>query len=150
MTQERIAEALKLIFDGIALLQENFSSRQFTIDGRLVGDIGEIIAAAEFDITLDETSQAKHDGVTSDGRNVQIKATFKDSLTFSTEPDYYLGLQLFRDGRHEVVFNGPGRVIAKAFGHRKGIGETLLSFSVSRLRELSIAIPEQERIPRRL
>jgi hypothetical protein len=150
MTQDRIAEALKSIFYGIGLLQQSFSNRQFTIDGRLVGDIGEIIAAAEFDITLDETSQAKHDGVTSDGRKVQVKATFKDSLTYRTEPDYYLGLQLFRDGRHEVVFNGPGRIIGEAFRHRQGIGEALLSFPVSRLRKLSATIPEFDRIPRRI
>jgi hypothetical protein len=87
--------------------------------------------------------------VTSDGRKVQIKATFKDTLTYRTEPDYYLGLQLFRDGRHEVVFNGPGRVIAEAFKHRHGIGQTLLSFPVSRLRELSATVPESERIARR-
>lgn len=150
MAHEQVAEALKSIFHGIALLQQNFSNRQFTIDGRLVGDIGEIIAAAEFDISLDETSQAKHDGVTSDGRKVQIKATFKDSLTFRTEPDYYLGLRLFRDGRHEVVFNGPGKVITAAFGHRQGFGEALLSFPVSRLRELSATVAEEDRIPLRM
>jgi hypothetical protein len=149
MTQDRIAEALRSIFHGIGLLQQSFSNRQFTIDGRLVGDIGEIIAAAEFDIALDGTSQAKHDGVTSNGRRVQIKATFKDSLTYRTEPDYYLGLQLFQDGRHEVVFNGPGRIIGEAFKHRQGIGEVLLSFPISRLRELSATVPETERIARR-
>lgn len=147
--QDQIAEALKMIFSGIALLQQNFSNRQFTIDGRLVGDIGEIVAAAEFDITLDAVSQATHDGVTSDGRRVQIKATFKESLTFRTEPDYYLGLQLFRGGRHDVVFNGPGRIITEAFGHRKGFGEALLSFPVSRLRALSKTVAEADRIPRR-
>lgn len=30
-----------------------------------------------------------HDGETSDGRKVQIKATFKDKLTFRTTPEYY-------------------------------------------------------------
>lgn len=146
---DQIAEALRSIFHGIELLQQSFSNRQFTIDGRLVGDIGEIIAAAQFDIILDETSQAKHDGVTSDGSKVQIKATFKESLTFGTVPDYYLGLRLFRDGRHEIVFNGPGRIISEAFKHRVGIGRSLLSFPISRLRQLSATVPEAERISRR-
>ena len=99
--------------------------------------------------TLDETSQATHDGVTSNGRRVQIKATFKDSLTFRTEPDYYLGLRLFREGGHEVIFNGPGQVIREAFGHRKGFGKALLSFPNSRLRGLSKKVREEDRIPRR-
>ena len=30
-----------------------------------------------------------YDGGTSDGRLVQIKATFKDSLTFTKTPNYY-------------------------------------------------------------
>jgi hypothetical protein len=95
------------------------------------------------------TFRARHDGVTSDGRNVQIKATFKESLTFRTVPDYYLGLRLFRDGRHDIVFNGPGHIISEAFKHRAGIGQTLLSFPVSRLRELSATVSDADRIPRR-
>jgi hypothetical protein len=96
-----ITEALGLIFHGIARLQEAFSARAFTIDGRLVGDIGEVIAALEYEVNLDEVSQPGHDAQMLDGRRVQIKATFKDSLTFKTLPEYYLGFKLFPDGRHE-------------------------------------------------
>src|ERR1019366_3610490 len=114
MSQLLVAEGLASIFHGIGLLQKSFSNRRFTIDGRLVGDIGEIIAAAEFDIVLDETSRARHDGVSSDGKKIQIKATFQDHLTFRLLPDYYLGLKLSRNGSHEVIFNGPGQVIYDA------------------------------------
>jgi hypothetical protein len=65
MAQQDVARGLKLILEGIGILQHSFSNRKFTIDARLVGDIGEIIAAAEFDIKLDERSQSRHDGVTS-------------------------------------------------------------------------------------
>src|SRR6266542_2895798 len=111
-----ITEALALIFEGIARLKQTFRNRAFTIDGRLVGDIGEVIAALEYDVVLFETSQPDHDGTTSAGRRVQIKATYKDSLTFKTVPDYYLGFKLFPDGRHEEVFNGPGRIILERYG----------------------------------
>jgi hypothetical protein len=149
MAQQNIAKGLKLILEGIGILQESFSNRKFTIDGRLVGDIGEIIAAAEFDVTLDETSQSRHDGQTSDGRKVQVKATFKDSLTFRSIPDYYLGMKLNWDGTHEIIFNGPGHVISDHYGHRKGIGEELLSFPLAKLRELSATVSDKDRIPRR-
>jgi hypothetical protein len=149
LAQTNIAKGLKLILEGIGILQASFSNRQFTIDGRLVGDIGEIIAAAEFDIKLDETSQSRHDGETTDGRKVQIKATFKDSLTFRSIPDYYLGLKLSWDGTHEVIFNGPGHVISDHYGHRQGIGQQLLSFPLTKLRELSATVPNSNRIPRR-
>jgi hypothetical protein len=147
--RQEINEALALIFQGIARLQKAFPSRAFTIDGRLVGDIGEVIAALEYEVMLDEVSQPDHDGKMLDGRRVQIKATFKDSLTFKTLPEYYLGFKLFPDGRHEEVFNGPGRIILERWGARKGIGKELLSFPIAELRRLSEAVPVTERVPKR-
>jgi len=75
MSKKVIQEALSHIFRGIDMLQKHFSHRLFTIDGRLVGDIGEIIAATEFDIKLDDKGRAVHDAETNDKRLVQIKAT---------------------------------------------------------------------------
>jgi hypothetical protein len=141
-----IPKSLELIFYGIELLREAFPWKSFTIDGRLVGDIGEIIATLQYDIELYEVQKANHDGETSNGRKVQVKATFKDSLTFKAVPDYYLGFKLFKDGRHEEIFNGPGRIIYQHYKHRKGIGETLLSFPVNKLKRLSEMVPESERI----
>lgn len=63
--------------------------------GRLVGDIGEVIAELEYDLTLHGVSQPTHDAITADNRNVQIKATFKDSLTFRKVPDYYWASSCF-------------------------------------------------------
>jgi len=147
--KNRISQALKLIFEGINNLKDAFPNKEFTIDGRLVGDIGEVIAALEYDIELFDVLVKGHDGKTSDGRLVQIKATFKDSLTFRTMPDYYLGLKLYRDGNHEVIYNGPGKPICEKYKHRKGIGKDLLSFPNSDLQELSAKVPENDRIPKR-
>ena len=101
------------------------------------------------DGALDEVQQPDHDAKTLDGRRVQIKATFKDSLTFKTLPEYYLGFKLLPDGRHEEIFNGPGRIIFERYGTRKGIGVQLLSFPVAELRRLSASVPAAERVPRR-
>jgi hypothetical protein len=149
MKREAISEALRLIFQAIESLKEAFPNRAFTIDGRLVGDVGEVIAALEYDVELHDVSQPTHDATTSDGRHVQIKATFKDSLTFRTVPDYYLGFKLYPDGRHEEIFNGPGKVIYERYRARKGIGLALLSFPVTELRKLSEQIVESDRIPKR-
>jgi hypothetical protein len=130
-------------------LREAFPNRAFTIDGRLVGDIGEVIAALEYEVTLDSISQPNHDACCRDSRRVQIKATFKDSLTFKTCPDYYLGFKLHPDGRYEEVFNGPGRIILERYRGRKGIGTKLLSFPIGELRSMSAQLDPAERIPRR-
>jgi len=144
-----IAKGLALVFQGIESLQSAYPHRQFTVDGRLVGDIGEIIAELEYDVTLHAVSQPGYDGVTSDGRRVQVKATFKDSLGFGLTPDYYLGIKLYPDGRYDEVYNGPGQLIYDRFAHRAGIGEDLLSFPVKELRKLSALIPAAQRISKR-
>jgi len=74
-------------------------------------------------------------------RDVQIKATFQDHLTFRTVADLYLGIKLFEDGKHEVIFNGPGRIIYSRYAHRQGIGLKLLRFPISVLRQLSALFP---------
>lgn len=146
--RHEINESLALIFQGIDRLQAAFPHRKFTIDGRLVGDVGEIIAQLEYDIELDEVSRPGHDAKCG-MREVQIKATFKDSLTFSSCPDYYLGFKLYRDGRHEEIFNGPGELIRQRFATRKHIGQKLLSFPLKELLALNKTVAEQDRIPRR-
>jgi hypothetical protein len=117
-----LKEGLALVFQGIERLKTAFPKRQFTIDGRLVGDIGEVIAALEYEVELDDVSQPNYDGKTADGRRVQVKATFRDSLTFKTTPELMLGFKLYRDGRYEEVFNGPGKLIFEKYKHRAGIG----------------------------
>src|SRR5258707_3800006 len=148
--RDTIREAFALIFQGIKRLSDEFPNRAFTIDGRLVGEIGEVIVALEYDIVLDEVGRPNHDGTTSDGhRRVQIKATFKNHLTFKSIPEYYLGFKLYSDGSHEEVFNGPGQIIHDRYVHRKDIGIRLLSFPISELRQLSNGLQPNQRIPKR-
>lgn len=153
---EAIERSLRQIFQGIETLQNAFDGkRKFTIDGRLVGDIGEVLAELEYDIELDEKSRPKYDAVTKDGKhNVQIKATFKDSLTFSSEPDesgldYYLGLKLLtspdENGKlYREIYNGSSQVI---FDHykdkRKWIGQKLLSFPIKKLQALNERVQKE-------
>ncbi len=144
-----IAAGLALVFQGINHLRSTFAHRRFTIDGRLVGDIGEVLAELEYDVTLDKKSRKGRDAKARDGKDVQIKATFKESLTFRSTPERYLGFRLSQDGSYEEIYNGPGRLIEKRFAHRKGIGKELLSFSIADLRELSKTVTPNERVPRR-
>ena len=147
--KEIIRKSLKSIFSGIDKLRQEYPIKKFTIDGRLVGDIGEIIVQRDYDVNLYEKLVAGYDGVTSDGRLVQIKATFKESLTFSSIPDYYLGIKINKDGSYTEIYNGSSENIAERFGHRKGFGKNLLSFPISILKELSDKIPSSEKIPLR-
>jgi hypothetical protein len=148
-THEVIEESLQKIFSGIRQLKEALPCKEFTIDGRLVGDIGEAIVQRDYDLSLYEGLAKDYDGETPCGKKVQIKATFKDSLTFKKVSDYYLGIKIRENGTYEEIYNGPGSVIAEEYKHRKGFGKDLLSFPNKRLNELSVNIPSELRIPKR-
>ena len=147
--ENEISKALDLIFKGIELLNTTYPNRKFTIDGRLVGDIGEIIASNNYDLVLDDVSQPIHDATISGGKRVQIKSTFRDQLTFKTVPEYYLGLKLYADGSFEEIYNGPAQKIVDEFKDRRaGFGKELLSFSNDELKKLSSQISSEDKIRR--
>ncbi len=148
-TFQEIAKALESIFSGICHLKNTYPGRQFTIDGRLVGDIGEAMAAMVYEIELDEVSQPTHDGTASNRGRVQIKATFQDALTFKTVPEYYLGIKINHNGTLEEIYNGPGQRIFDHYSYRSGIGEKLLRFPNAQLKKLSAQVPDEMRIRKR-
>lgn len=89
-------------------LENEFPGRRFTLDGHLVGSIGEVMAAYYYGIELYKASTPKHDGIV-DGREVQIKITQQDNIVINAEPDYLIVLYLTRDGSVYEVYNGPGK-----------------------------------------
>ena len=149
-TEQSTKAALDSIFLGIEMLKKTYENkRMFTIDGRLVGDIGEVLAERDYQLELDKKSKAKHDATTPQGERVQIKATFQNHLTFKGEEGIYLGLKLNRDGSYEEVFNGPAKVIGAHFSEKPGLNERLLRFPVKDLKELQKKVKKSEMVARR-
>ena len=147
--KNQIESALRSILEGIDMLRAHFPEKDFTMDGRLVGDIGEMLVSQHYDVTLYDKLVPGHDGETSGGRKVQIKATFKERLTFTSVPEFYLGIKLFKDGTFEEIYNGPGKVIFEHYSHRKGIGQKQLSFPTKLLKALSVKVSASDRIPKK-
>ncbi len=87
--------------------EEDFPGRHFTLDGHLVGSIGEVLAAYYYGIELYKASTEVHDGVV-DGRKVQIKITQQDDIVINEEPEYLLVLYLTKKGDVYEIYNGPG------------------------------------------
>ena len=132
-------------------LQESYPKKKFTLDGRLVGDIGEILVATDYDVELYEGIQKHHDGELSNGRKVQIKTTMKESLTFPVDhiPEYYIGIKVHPDGTYTEIFNGPGNIAWKAIKERKPTKTNLHSINLSALKKLNNEVGDDERIPKR-
>ena len=150
-TKITIADAIHKLLEITKSLNEQFPEKKFTLDGRLVGDLGEILVKQHYEINLYEGLAKHHDGDTPDGRKVQIKSTMKENLTFPNDhvPDFYLGIKINHDGSFEEIFNGPGEVAAKAIANRGHSKTNLHAVSISRLRKLNKEVDATSRIPRR-
>ncbi|WP_308909619.1 DUF6998 domain-containing protein [Pseudokordiimonas caeni] len=91
----------------------DFSGLDFTLDGKLVGDIGEAIVAEYFGITLSKVRTPGIDGHAADGRSVQIKATGKQKAGPAFSPGKGVAEHLiflwidFEAGEASVLYNGP-------------------------------------------
>ena len=146
-----IPEAVQQLQTTVAALQKSYPQKKFTLDGRLVGDLGEILVAEHYELELLPGLAKHYDATTRDGRRVQIKTTMKASLTFPCDhtPDYYLGIKINVDGSIIEVFNGPGAIAGKLIRNRKATKTNLYSISINTLLRLNESISEPDRIPRR-
>lgn len=119
-------------------------SKSFTLDGKLVGDIGEVLVAEHYGLTLYGDNKAVHDGfVTGDeDKQVQIKASFNNYFYFTKDlinmPKYFIAVQLKEDGTFEEVYNGLGALIYnKMLSHLHNERKYNYRLSVIKLKELN-------------
>lgn len=112
-TKEQIEEAyqkVKEILRIIGELETIFEGRPFTMDGHLLGSIGEVMSTYYYGIQLYPPSAPTHDGVAPDGREVQVKITQQDRIAIKEEPDFLIVLHLERkNGEITEIYNGPGK-----------------------------------------
>ena len=91
---ESIPSLVRRLYNVVAELETLFPGRKFTLDGHLVGSIGEVLAAHYYGLTLLPSSAPVHDAIASDGRMVQVKATQAKTVALRAEPEHLLVLNL--------------------------------------------------------
>lgn len=126
-------------------LERMFPGRKFTLDGHLVGSIGEVVAAYIFDLDLNPASTLGHDARSPDGRNVEIKLTQGQSVAIRHEPEHLIVLQRPKGGPMRIVFNGPGAIAWAAAGQMQKNGQRPIS--LARLSKLALDVPVVQRLP---
>ena len=72
--RNKIPQLIERLYKIVAELESLFPGRKFTPDGHLVGSLGEVIAAHDYDLILLEASTKTHDA-RKGGKQIQIKAT---------------------------------------------------------------------------
>ena len=138
----RVSKLLEDLYAASEELESLFPGRKFSLDGHLVGSVGEVIAAFMFDLELNPASTQGHDALSKDGRNVEIKLTQGRSVAIRHEPEHLIVLHRPKGGPLTVAFNGNGSVAWNAAGTMKRNGQRAIT--LSKLAELGgdCALPQ--------
>ena len=142
MLSDKIKQLYKITND----LEQTYPGRKFTVDGHLVGSIGEVIVAEHYGLSLLPNSTKTHDAVSKEGKQVQIKATQVKSIAISSEPDYLIVIRLLSDGSWEEIYNGPGKAAWDNAGKMQKNGQRPIS--LSKLRNLMDSVDINDKIAR--
>jgi hypothetical protein len=140
-----VSTLLEELYTSAGRLEELFPGRKFTLDGHLVGSIGEVIAAYMFDLTLAPASNQGHDAFVPGGRQVEIKLTQGKTVAIRHEPEHLLALFRPKGGPVRIVYNGPGEPAWNAAGRRQKNGQRPIS--LTKLSRLDAALPAEARLP---
>ena len=106
-----IAKKISELFAVSKELEALYPGRSFSIDGHLLGSIGEVLVADKFNLKLLNNSEKTHDAVDSEGGYYQIKATQINKISISSEPDNIIIVKIEPNGSWEVMYKGPGKLI---------------------------------------
>lgn len=147
-------EAIIQLLEITARLKVKYD-RRFTLDGKLVGDIGEALAKEYYNIELLPENTPKYDAVEiGTNRQVQIKSTMKTYFTFpfGEPPAYLLAIKILDTGKIVPIYNGPGSIIEKYIkdNNLKSYRNSYYSFTLSKFSELNELVDEKDRIKEKI
>lgn len=127
--------------------------RAFTLDGKLVGDIGEVLAAEKYGLELLSSNTRVHDGrEKSSKRLIQVKSSFNYVSYFPCNhvPDYFIAIQISEDGTTRELFNGKGSFIKHNYIEARNLtankGRYLYTLQGSILETLNAQVPKADKI----
>ena len=119
-TKEQVNKSLQLytkLLNTVREFENNVPklNRHFTLDGHLVGSIGEVVASYHYNIELSNASQKTYDGFytdpdTGEQTKVQIKITQQNTIVLHDIPEHLIALYLKKDGTVYEIYNGPGHI----------------------------------------
>jgi hypothetical protein len=141
----QVARYLDDLYTASDGLEQMFPGRKFTLDGHLVGSIGEVVAAYIFDLNLNPASTLGHDARSQDGRNVEIKLTQGRGVAIRHEPEHLIVLHRPKGGPMRIVYNGPGGPVWSAAGAMQKNGQRPIS--LARLERLAVVLSAEDRLP---
>ncbi|MGA2219659.1 MAG: hypothetical protein ABSG51_16335 [Terracidiphilus sp.] len=136
MSESRIPKIITNLYALVDELEILFPERRFTLDGHLVGSIGEVVAKFFYKLELLPIGNQNTDARTLDGsrRTVQIKLTAGDSVSFADyddHPDLLIVLRIDRKAGFNEIYNGKYPV--KLLAEKKPTKRLVKALSLRRL-----------------
>ena len=142
--EKSLTAIIQDLFRTVFELESRYPGRKFSIDGHLLGSIGEVIAAEYYGLTLLPNSSERHDAKDEQGRLIQIKATQIDRISISSEPDYLIVIQITSDGNWSEIYNGAGSRVWNNAGKMQKNGQRPIS--IAKLKLLMKLVSDDEKI----
>ena len=148
MNHDKFQELIKQLYSTVSELESMFPGRHFTPDGHMVGSIGECLVADAYGLKLEKASNKGFDAISSNGTEVEIKATQSKSVAFRSEPEHAIIIKILPNGTFEEAYNGPGNIIWEQFSGKRLPSNGQYQISLNKLKALNEQISESSRVPR--
>ena len=138
---------VRSLYEITARLKQIHPHRNFTLDGILVGSLGEVLAEYYYGLSPLNTGTKCHDCFIGDCK-VQVKTTQKDAIQIGEPCEHLIALKLLPDGSAEELFNGPGHLVWDVVKDKPLPKNGLYAVRVTKLRELMKSISAGDRLAR--
>jgi hypothetical protein len=142
---EQVGKLIDQLYCSTDALENLFPGRKFTLDGHLVGSVGEVVASYMFDLELNAASTLAHDAKSPDGKQVEIKLTQGKSVAIRHKPEHLLVLFRPKGAKISVIYNGPGEPAWSAAGKMQKNGQRPIG--IGKLAALNLVVREADRLP---
>ncbi|WP_061236069.1 DUF6998 domain-containing protein [Leptospira weilii] len=120
-------------------------SPKFTLDGILIGSIGEVYAEYKYGLTPLKSGTKIHDS--QKGKIfVQVKTTQRKSIVIAHKPKHLIVLKLKEDGEFQEIYNGKGNRVWNLIKNRKVPKYGYYSISTNQLSKAMRQVPLDEKI----
>lgn len=134
--KEEIRKIFEAIFASQDTLRELAPEFKWKGMGNLLGDYGEFLALAEYDLVKAPAGSRNYDAITKDGKTVQIKANFSaQHVGFRGNADLLLVVGIDNKGRSEEIYFGPFSIIQEIATYSARDSKWMIS--INRLKEMN-------------
>jgi hypothetical protein len=123
------------LYEAVEELKQAYPDRHFTLDGHLIGSIGEVVAREIFGFELLPASAPGHDAICSTRGNVQVKITGGKSIAMRANCDHLIVLRIVSPEEAEIVYDGKGGPAWALAGPPQSNGQRVVR--LSRLRQIN-------------